>query len=211
MQFNILKFIRENDIELVIFDIDGTIKDLYREHQTALIEALKALNILNTKRAKFALKLNNFGMGFFRIGCLPTNVLMQKLLIWIMSVVTFSDYKELRNLYYLNYPDKPILFEDMKQEIFSLSPDIKTVLASTNKYTLNIKQEICKVFCVEEPRKKIYKDIIEGENVPFNKVLIVGDNFFDDYLPAKTLKCNVHIVNMYNSRIKKKLLKKIQK
>jgi len=202
MRLNLMKQVRDNDIRFIVFDIDGTIKDLYKEHKAALIEAFKKLNIEKTIRAKLALWLNSFGMSFFKLGCLPTNSLMQNILIWIMSIVTFKNYKELKRSYYLSYPEKSILFEDMKCQILSLPFEMDIILASTNDYTLSTKHELCNMFCVKELKEKTYKTIIQNINVPPSNILVVGDNFFDDYLPAKRLGCKTCMVNMYNSKLK---------
>lgn len=202
MKLNLMKLFRDNDIRLIVFDIDGTIKDLYNEHKIALMGAFKKLNIEKTKRAKFALWLNSIGMTFFKWGCLPTNSLMQNVLIWIMSIVTFKNYKELKRSYYLSYPDKSILFEKIKDQILSLPFQMDIILASTNNYTLSTKHELCNMFYVKELKEKKYKDIIQKGNVLPENILVVGDNFFDDYIPAKKLGCKTYIVNMYNSKLK---------
>lgn len=202
MQSNFEKIIRENDIKLVIFDIDGTIKDLYTEHKNALVQTMKKLQVYSTKRAKFALFLNSIGMKFFKWGCLPTNCLMQSVLIWIISFIIGCDYTQFKKMYYENYPEKSILFEKMKGQIKSLPFHMDIILASTNNYNLNTQKELCHIFGIKELRAKKYKDILQKGNVPVNNILVVGDNFFDDYLPAKLLGCKVCMVNMYDSKFK---------
>lgn len=208
MSLNLLKIIREKSVRLIIFDIDGTIKDLHQEHKIAIEKVLKEFNILYTKRAKFALWLNSIGMVFFKWGCLPTNSFMQKVLLYIMSVITLSDFKKFKDLYYKNYPKYSILFEEMRTEILSLPFELNIILSSTNEYNLSTKQELCKEFCVEKIRAKNYSKIIKEEKIPANSVLIIGDNFFDDFLPAKVLGCNVLLVNMYQSQTKEFFMKK---
>lgn len=202
MKLNLMKQIRENDIRLVVFDIDGTIKDLYTEHEIALKEAFKKLNIEKTNKVKFALWLNRVGMMFFKLGCLPTNCLMQNMLMRIMSGVTMSNYTKLKEYYYQSYPDNSILFEEIKKQIQSMPYDVDIILSSTNNYTLSTKVELCKVFHVKELKGKKYKTIVQSSNIPSANILVIGDNFFDDYLPAKRLGCKVCVVNMYNSKLK---------
>lgn len=197
-------------IKLIIFDIDGTIKDLYAEHNLALGLALKAL-AKNKFCVSVALAFNKLGMSIFKIGCLPTSLFMQNLLLLIMAVITHTNYYTLKQKYYEYYPAEPLFFDYVKEEISFYQKSSTVVLASTNHYTMNMKKYIGQTLCVDEPKKKIFKEIIKDYNVKPCEVLIIGDNFFDDYLPARLLGANVHLVNRYNVNAKRFLIKELFK
>lgn len=194
------------NIKLVIFDIDGTIKDLYSEHLIALEPALLSLG-KRKSIVSFALAINKIGMFTFKLGLLPTSLFMQNLLLFIISIITFTNYYTLKQKYYEFYPKFPIFFNDAKSEIIDFKEKSTVILASTNHYTMNMKKNICKTFCVDEPKRKIFKSIIKECNVKPGEVLIVGDNLFDDYFPAKLLGTRIRIVNRYNIYAKSSLIK----
>ncbi|MBR5227767.1 MAG: HAD family hydrolase [Clostridia bacterium] len=211
MKNNFKKLIKKHAIRLVIVDVDGTIKDLYREHNKAIEMTFQNLRIEKSLRAKFAMWLNKFGMMFFKLGCLPTNAKMQHALLRILSIVTLNNYEVVKELYYRNCRQFSIVFKDIKQELLTLPENVKVILASTNHYTVTENLKLRNEFGVSEIRNKIYKDILKKEKIKPERVLVIGDNFFDDYVPAKCLGCKVYLVNNYNSCLKAGICKLINK
>lgn len=200
---------------IAAIDIDGTIKDLVTENTNALVITLKRMNNMHhSKRGKFVLWINKINMWFIKIGMLPTNSIMQNILLFIYSVLLLQKYNVLKNIYFKEYNKENIFFEcsdNMIQNI--IASDFKVYLITKNnqnKRMLKLKDNniIRNTQNIIVGNKKLskysmYKAFISTKRISPNRVLIVGDNFWDDVLPSLLLGLKVVWCNMYNSKLKK--------
>lgn len=206
-----------NNIKLyfALVDIDGTLKDLVKENTTALINAMKRMNNIHlTKRGKFVLWINRCNMHFVKTGMLPTNCLMQNVLLFIYSSLLFKNYNVFKKVYFEEYNKENIFFECAEEMIQNLTDnDFILYLVTKNKQNkrmlkLKDKDIIKSIRRIVVGRRKVskyqlYKSFMSNKLICKDEVLIIGDNFWDDVLPGLLLGSTVVWCNMYNSKLKK--------
>lgn len=212
MKSNVINMVKKHDISAVIFDIDGTLKDLVTEHTIALKKAL-AIYPKKRKRIKLVLFINKVGMYVFKTGVTPTNKKKQHVLIKLFSFLLRVPYNELVTNYCSEYGKLNIFFESI--DILDDLENITEVFFATinpQNVGLNRMNMFKKRVNYDATNKKvsIYIDILKSNNLAPSKVLIVGDNFCDDIIPAKILKAHALYVNMYNTKLKKFITKMLR-
>jgi len=211
MNTNVLRKIKEIKASVIIFDIDGTLKDLCAEHDNALRHTLNSFNVARNKQ-KLILKLNELAMAMVKVGLFPTNNVMQRLLVLAYAIISFKKIREFTNVYYANYARQICLFHGEQELLDALSSNKKIYFSTINKQNYNLEE--CGI-----PQDRIvyttgifkyvtYKKLLTDGNFSKEDVLIVGDNIFDDLLSAKLLKVKCLLVNNYNSKLKAKLCKR---
>ena len=205
-----------NNASEIMLDIDGTIKDLVKENTNALIYTMKIMNRVDLKlRGKFVLWINKINMYLVKTGFLPTNGLMQRILLLFYSILLLKKYNKFRNIYFDEYNKKDIFFDCVDKKMKELYANRKSLyLVTKNIQNENIlKYESLNMISrlVVETKKRIkyytYRDLIEELDVAKENIIIVGDNFWDDVLPALILDLNVIWCNMYNCNLKKIAIK----
>lgn len=203
--------VRRYNISTVIFDIDGTIRDLASEHSNSLMSTLRDINGRRISK-KLVIYIDKIAMCIIKLGVLPTNVKMQRMLLYIYSLLLVYSYKKLRDEYFKYYEDQSMFFRPMLEvidELIKSSIDVKFVTANVYNELLERKEIFYgRINCNHKAKKcDVYKANMKVE--PY-KVLIVGDNLIDDIFSAKKLGTHYLLVNMYNNRIKAKICKKIK-
>lgn len=202
------------NLYLAAVDIDGTLKDLAQENTSALIKTMKSMGNVNLKlRGKFVLWINKINMYFVKTGLLPTNSFMQKTLLFLYSILLFKNYETFKKRYFKAYNKENMFFESAETIIDKLEDKgLKVYLVTKNRQNKRILQVTDKTIAnrIERliiGRKRtskyvVYKSFISSRGISKNEVLIIGDNFWDDVLPAILLRATVIWCNMYNSKFK---------
>lgn len=213
-----------NKIYTALIDIDGTIKDLAKENNIALVYAMRKMGQVNlTLRGRFVLWINRINMFLVKTGLLPTNKFMQSVLICIYSVLLFKKYEDFKDNYFEAYNKRHIFFKDAEKmikdiyynntNIFLISQNIQNAnIATCEKNEVKhskIMRYVMKVITSQKITMKyyIYKSFIEDNLIDKNHTVIIGDNLWDDILPAIILGTNVVWCNKYNSKIKNMAIK----
>lgn len=207
MNTTVLRKIKETNAKIIIFDIDGTLKDLCKEHDNALRLTLDKFNV-GKKRKKIICTLNKLAMSMVKVGLFPTNNIMQHILVFVYSIISLKTIKKFSSEYYTNYSKQICLFHGEKELLLALNSDKQIYFSTINKQNYNLEE--CDI-----PQKKIiyttgifkwktYEKLLKEKNFSKQDVLIVGDNIFDDFLSAKILKVKCLLVNNYNSKVKEK-------
>jgi len=202
------------DLYLAMVDIDGTIKDLVKENTNALIHTMEKMGNINLKlRGKFVLGINKINMYFVKTGLLPTNSFMQKTLLFLYSILLFKKYEIFKQIYFEEYNKENVFFdcaEEMMDNLYSSKLNAYLVTKNRqNKRMLNLKnnyivRDIHRVIIGKKNITKysVFKSFLSNRYINYREVLIVGDNFWDDVLPALLLGTTVVWCNMYKSRLK---------
>lgn len=203
-----------SNLYLAAVDIDGTLKDLAKENTSALIRTMKSMGKVNLKlRGKFVLWINKINMYFVKTGLLPTNSFMQKTLLFLYSVLLFKKYETFKNRYFKAYNKENIFFESAETIIGKLEDKgLKVYLVTKNRQNRRILRltdktiasKIERIIVGKKNKSKyvVYKSFISSRGISKKEVLIIGDNFWDDVLPAILLGVTVVWCNMYNSKLK---------
>ena len=214
MTKDVLTKIARSNIEVVILDIDGTLKDLCGEHDYALINTLNEYCV-GSKKRKLILTLNWLAMSMVKTGLISTNHSKQKILTILFSTLACVDHERFVKSYFKNYKEEISLFDGVYDSLKSLSINKTIYFATTNKRNYDLgkygipQSQI--VYTTEKFKLSTYKNLIEKLNVPNNKIVIVGDNIFDDMISAKILGTKYLLVNNYNSRFKQIVSKVINR
>ena len=197
--------ILNTDSKVVIFDIDGTLKDLCKEHNEALQNTLKYYKV-GSIRCRLISFINNVAMSIVKSGILPTNKLSQNILVVLYAIISMKAVTCFYKTYYKYYAEGLILFHGIKDMLQTLSKDKQVYFATINKQNYNlekcgIKQEnINYSMCMF--KAYTYSKLIKRIRVDKKDVLIVGDNLFDDIFSANILKVKSILVNNYSSNFK---------
>lgn len=203
---------RLNNVHVIMIDIDGTIKDLAKENTDALINTMKSMDRVDLKnRGKFVLWINKISTYFIKTGFLPTNRIMQNALFFLYSILLGKNYRALKKIYFKDYNRKDIFFDDIEKEFDKIfSNDKQVYLVSKNIQNKSILKypflkRVTRLVIGKSRRLKyfVYRNLIGKLGIDKKEILIVGDNFWDDVLPALVLGVNVVWCNMYNSKLKK--------
>ena len=75
----IMEFVKRSNAKVIIFDIDGTLKDLCLEHTNAVKSTLCRFGV-NKFKQRLVLALNKLGMYLVKLGFIPTNQSKQNFL-----------------------------------------------------------------------------------------------------------------------------------
>ena len=203
--------IMATDAEVILLDIDGTIKDLVKEHQTALRITVNGFNRGKNLRRKFVFFLDKIAMSFVKAGILSTNRDRQEFLLGLYAIILGKSISEFRTLYDTFYNDKVITFKGVKELIEEVGNKKKLCFVTVNGQNLNIEKLGVKkedIYCVKS-KKKIYayQTVMMMNDLDPEEILVVGDNIFDDIRPAKKLRCKCLLIDNYKSKFKRFLAK----
>lgn len=203
--------IMATDAEVILLDIDGTIKDLVKEHQTALRITVNGFNRGKNLRSRLVFFLDKIAMSFVKSGILSTNRDRQEFLLGLYAIILGKSISEFRNLYDTFYNDKAIVFKGIKELLEEVGSKKKLCFITVNGQNLNIEKLGIKredIYCVQS-KKKIYeyKTALMMNDLDPEDVLVVGDNIFDDIRPAKKLHCKCLLIDNYKSKFKRFLAK----
>lgn len=204
-----------SDKAIVLMDIDGTIKDLTKENTDALLRTMHDLNIADSSiRSKLVLSINKVNMYLVKTGLLPTNSTMQNILLFIYAVMLFKNYAKLKETYFGEYNKEDIFFdsaEPMVKKLFGNGS--KLYFVTKNKQNVSILNsdfagKYNKALRLVVGRKGFtkyiaYKDFINHRNYNKSSLVIIGDNLFDDVVPAMLLGIKVIWCDMYNCKLKR--------
>lgn len=205
MNNNVYEYINRYNPKAVIFDIDGTLKDLCKEHTNALVNTLAQFEVEGFKK-KVILAINKLAMFVVKTGIIPTNHSNQNFLVKIYSYFAGIRHVDFYEQYFENYTSELCLFDGVYELLLSLNKEKDVYFATINKQNYNL--EACGI-----PQERImytegtfktatYNKLLKLFNLEPHEVIIVGDNLFDDFLSAKQLGVKSILVNRYNSKFK---------
>ena len=204
--------IMATDASYVVLDIDGTIKDLVKEHQTALRVVVNGFNRGKKLRRKFVFFLDRIAMWFVKSGILSTNRDRQEFLLGLYAIILGKSISEFRELYDSFYNDKSITFKGVREFVEEVGKTKKVCFVTINSQNYNIIEKLGikkeDIYCVKS-KKKIYayKTVMMMNDLDPEEMLVIGDNIFDDIRPAKKLGCSYLLVDNYKSKFKRFLAK----
>ena len=195
----------------VILDIDGTIKDLVKEHQTALRITVNGFNRGKKLRRSLVFFIDKIAMSFVKSGILSTNRDRQEFLLGLYALILGKSISEFRKLYDSFYEDKVIVFKGVKNLIKEVGQDKKVCFVTINPQNYNIEKLGVKkeeIYCVES-KKKIYayQTVMMMNDLDPEEIIVIGDNIFDDIRPAKKLGFKYLLVDNYNNKFKRFIAK----
>lgn len=196
--------------DVIIFDIDGTLKDLVLEHRVALKGGMN--NIKKKKmRKKVVILLDKIAMWFVKTGMLPTNERMKKILTNIYAIVLNENFESFKTAYKLYYESENILFNNIERLLKELLEEKDVYFVTINKQNYNLDEHgiIQDRIIYTTSQKKIiaYQKLLEDKNLDKDSLLIVGDNLVDDIRAAKKLGIDSLLVDNYNSGVKRAMAK----
>ena len=204
--------IRQSAAKIIVFDIDGTLKDLCTEHSIALYTVLAEANVGKVRR-KVILAINKLAMSMVKLGLLPTNQNMQRILVFVFAALAGKRIKAFQNKYFMAYKKQLCLFKGVYALWDCLNDNTQVYFVTINQQNYNLRE------CgVSEERIihsgcsfkfKTYSKLLKDIGADKKQVLIVGDNVFDDLLSSKLLKVKCLLVNNYNSKLKNAICKMV--
>ena len=207
----LLKKIRAKDARVVVFDIDGTLKDLVKEHQAALSKVMNRFVKGKLIRKKLILFLDRIAMWFVKAGILPTNEKMQRTLITIYATILCENINNFNELYEVFYEAENILFDEVKAMLNGISKTKDVYFVTINKQNYNLEEQGIAsdriIYTMSEKKVKAYKRLVEEKKLDKNDIIIVGDNIFDDIRAAKKLSIKYLLVDNYDSKFKRMVAK----
>lgn len=207
MEKGILDEIKKSKAEIVVFDIDGTLKDLCAEHSIAVKLSMEEFEGHKRVRKNLILFVDKIAMNIVKTGLLPTNHIMQNILVFIYSILLNVKFNKFKKTYFAYYKKQLCLFDGAFELIQELSKSHDVYFATINKQNYNleecgISQEKI-IYVTDKLKKTTYTRFIKSKGIDKSRVIIVGDNVFDDMLSAKIIKTKHILVNNYNSKVKK--------
>jgi len=200
------------NMDIVMLDIDGTIKDLVKENTDAIIKTMKIMDRVDLKlRGKLVLWINKINMYLIKTGLIPTNKFMQSVLLLTYSILLLKRYKQFKNIYFKEYNKEDVFFSGVEEKFDELYSNGKNIyLVTKNIQNQNILKcsnlkGISKLSIGKQKKLKYYayKTLVEELGLAKKSVIIIGDNLWDDVFPALILGVNVIWCNMYSSKFKK--------
>ncbi len=205
-----MRFVEKNNAKVVILDIDGTLKDLCKEHSNAVKCTLNQLEVSKFKQ-KIVLAINKLAMYIVKTGFIPTNHSKQNFLVKIYAILCGVKIVDFYELYFENYTREICLFDGAYELLQNLNDEKEIYFATINKQNYNL--EACGI-----PQERItytdgafkvatYNRLIKSIGIDKSEVVIVGDNIFDDLFSAKQLEIKCFLVNRYKNRIKSVICK----
>lgn len=213
MNTNVLHAIEKTNCKVIIFDIDGTLKDLCLEHENALQHTLDEYNVGKFRR-KLVLVLNKIAMSMVKTGMFSTNQTKQNVLIWMFSVLSGVKARKFNEEYFKQYSNQICLFEGAYELLEAINGKKIVYFSTINNQNYNLEE--CGIpqerilYTVGALKIATYKKLVESIGVNKSEVLIVGDNLFDDLLSAKLLGVKCLLVNNYNSKLKNVFCKRVK-
>lgn len=207
MEKGILDEIKKSKAEIVVFDIDGTLKDLCAEHSIAVKLSMEEFEGHKKVRKNLILFVDKIAMNIVKTGLLPTNHIMQNILVFVYSILLNVKFNKFKKTYFAYYKKQLCLFDGAFELIQELSKSHDVYFATINKQNYNleecgISQEKI-IYVTDGLKKTTYTRFIKSKGIDKSRVIIVGDNVFDDMLSAKIIKTKHILVNNYNSKVKK--------
>lgn len=207
MEKGILDEIKKSKAEIVVFDIDGTLKDLCAEHSIAVKLSMEEFEGHKKVRKNLILFIDKIAMNIVKTGLLPTNHIMQNILVFVYSILLNVKFNKFKQTYFAYYKKQLCLFDGAFELIQELSKSHDVYFATINKQNYNleecgISQEKI-IYVTDKLKKTTYTRFIKSKVIDKSRVIIVGDNVFDDMLSAKIIKTKHILVNNYNSKVKK--------
>lgn len=206
MNQKVLYGINKSQAKLVIFDIDGTLKDLCQEHTNALRLTLKQYNVSKIS-SWFVLLINKVAMAMVKTGMFATNKRKQNLLLKVFGVMSCVKLDKFLDKYYENYAKQVELFDGTYELLNKIGLKKVVYFSTINKQNYNLESYGISqdriVYTNRYFKVSAYKQILKAVNVQKQDVIVVGDNIFDDILSAKLLGVKCFLVNHYNSKLKK--------
>ncbi len=205
MNNSIITFVKKQRVEVVILDIDGTLKDLCAEHTNAVKATLKHFKV-SKARKNVVSALNKAAMYIVKTGIIPTNHSNQNLLVKIYAIICGVKVVNFYETYFENYTREVCLFDGVYDLLKQLNVESQVYFATINKQNYNLEE--CGI-----PQGRImytdgtfkvatYNKLIKSIGVDKSKVVIVGDNLFDDLCSANQLGVRCLLVNRYNNIFK---------
>lgn len=205
MNAKIIRMIQNSKAKVIILDIDGTLKDLCKEHTIALLLTLEEFQVSNFRKNMIAL-INNIAMYMVKTGMVSTNHRKQGILIKMFAILSKTKLKSFRELYFKKYSEQIILFDGVDQLLCLLNSEKEIYFSTINHQNYNLGE--CgisqKRIVYTEGKSKVetYRKILENTGLDKDKVLVVGDNIFDDILSAKRFGVKCLLINSYDNKVK---------
>lgn len=207
MKERIMELIKEKDSEIIVFDIDGTLKDLIAEHTEALNKVLRNCIRWKELRKKLVLWLDRISMWFVKAGILRTNQRMQNILLTIYAIILGRNAYDFRELYKIFYEQENVLFSETKELLEQLSKSKEVYFVTINKQNYNLESQGINadriIYTMSGSKKKAYQRLFKSKQLDKSKVVIIGDNLFDDVFAARKLGVKSVLVDNYNSKCKR--------
>jgi len=206
MKCDILTCIENYGAEIVIFDIDGTLKDIVGEHSEALLETLNTIERKNFRK-NIVLLLDRIAMWFIKNGILPTTEKMQHKLTTLYSLVLNEYNDKFKEKYKFFYKRTVIPFISSNALLEELLKTKKIYFVTINKQKYNLETKLLSkgkvIYAGDKSKVYAYQRLFKEENIDKEKAIIIGDNILDDINAAKILGVRCLLVDNYNSKIKR--------
>lgn len=205
MNESVMRFVERNNAKVIIFDIDGTLKDLCVEHTNAVKNTLQCFGVNKFKR-KIVLTLNRLAMYLVKLGIITTNPSKQNFLVKIYALLCGIKIVDFYEEYFENYTKEFCLFEGVCDLLDALSGEKEVYFATINKQNYNL--EACGImqeridYTDGAFKVATYNRIVKKLGVDKSEVVIVGDNLVDDLFSAKQLGIKCLLINRYCNRLK---------
>jgi len=207
MKQNVLEKITALDVEIIVLDIDGTLKDLASEHKETLSTVLNCFIKGKKTQKRMICLVDKIAMWFVKAGILPTNERMQRILTTMYAIFLFENISEFRKQYEFFYRKEIVIFDEMKQLLEEISKAKDIYFVTINKQNYNLEEQGIAsdkiIYTMSKKKVKAYKRLIEEKKLDKSKILIVGDNLFDDIKSAKKLGIKYLLVDNYDSKFKR--------
>lgn len=200
-----MQFVDKTNVKVIILDIDGTLKDLCREHTNAVKHTLKQFKVSGVKQ-KMVLAINKLAMYVVKTGLMPTNHSKQNFLVKLYAIICRVRIVDFYESYFENYTNELCLFDGAYDLLRNLNSEREIYFATINKQNYNL--EVCGIsqerISYTEGAFKVatYNRIIRNVGVDKSQVVIIGDNLFDDLFSARQLGVKCFLINRYKSRLK---------
>ena len=201
----VTRYIQQYNPKAIIFDIDGTLKDLCKEHTNAVEKTLSQFGVDGVKK-RLVCMLNRIAMFIVKTGLVPTNHSKQNFLVKTYACIVGVKHVDFYEQYFENYTRELCLFDGVHELLTTLSKEKEVYFATINKQNYNL--ETCGIpqerimYTEGEFKAATYNKLLKRFKLKRNEVIVVGDNFFDDFFSAKQLGIKCILVNRYNSKFK---------
>lgn len=205
MNERVMQIINKLNPKLVILDIDGTLKDLCKEHTNSLVATLQHFNV-SELRKNVVLALNRLAMYVVKTGFVSTNHSKQDFLLKIYSIICGGKFADFYEYYFECYAREVCLFDGVYELLAELNLQREVHFATINKQNYNL--ESCGILqeriIYTDGTFKVatYNSILKNACVAKEDVIVVGDNLLDDYFSSKQLGVKCILVNNYKNRLK---------
>ena len=196
------------DVDVILLDIDGTIKDLVKEHSEALIVTVNGFVHGKNLRKKFVFFLDRIAMSMVKSGVFSTNKRKQRFLLGLYAFILGMNKKEFCKLYDVFYSEQLIIFSNVKEMLEDALRKKQVYLVTINSQNYNLENlDVPRedIICAARFNNKLdaYKKVVFEKRISPARVLVVGDNLVDDIIPAEKLGFKYLLVDNYNSKFKR--------